>query len=451
MTRSADADSRASKVRCLKFTGIFVAINLHQLAESFPPVFVAILLAAMATLALDMCGARLRVDRPAAFNLTLVGLYLVSTLAAYIHSLAVISTLGATIGLIRFLFAFPVFLASLVYIKTDEDLRRCLVAMAVAVAILYLSVPWQIAFGQLPWLPSEYERGGFARYASLLGNVTAVGIALGFYLAPALFLTRNANVRMVLTASLILSGAASLSKAALMNAALIPVGGLLQGMHPALRVWRNWSFGDAAKVLAILAICVAAAFSIAGVRDRMLVNLASYGLAAEEKADDVSINESVVERLAEHPSKVFEALRDRYSEFGWLTGAGFGMSSTALVPDTDSLSIMAHNQFVDVIGIGGISHLLVFMSMLLSIGLCIVGAAIRAFRRGDGEAQTLYATLVVIYVNFLVNLPFANGLIYQPLQASMFWLLMAVASKSSHALLPVRDPAERAIQQPAHP
>lgn len=427
-TESISSETQTLKPNHLKYLAIFSAINLHQLSEKLLPVYAIIVLVSFSILAIDLARSRLTFDRPTAFNLALVGLYVLVALGSYVHSLLIISTAGATVGLIRFLFAFPVFLASLIYIRSVDDLRLCLIGMAAIVAILYLSVPWQIAFGELWWLPSDYERGGFTRYASALGNVTAVGIALGFYLAPALFLARSARLRMILTASLLVSGAASLSKAAIMNAALVPILGAMQGIaHPAFRVWKNWKISDGMKVGGALLLCIGMAFSVPAVRDRLMVNLASYGIVNKSANDDVSLDKSIFERLAHYPGIVFKSLQDRYSEIGWMTGAGFGMSSTALVPEIDSLSTMAHNQLVDLIGIGGMPYLFLFICMLASIGFSIVNGAVSAYRDRYADAQATYATLIVMFLNFLTNLPFANGLIYQPLQASIFWLLVSIS------------------------
>lgn len=389
--------------------------------------FGLLLLAAIAILGLDLLKAKVKTDRDGAIGLALVGAYLVASFAAYIHSLAIISPLGATVGLLRFLFAFPVFLAAMVYIHSLEDLKRCMVSITVVVALLYLSVPWQIAFGQLSWLPSEYKRGGFERYASLLGNVTAVGIAVGFYLAPALFLVRNVRLRLILVVALLISSAASLSKAAIMNALLVPAVAFLQGFVPSLRVWQTWRKSDVFMVVAIFLLSIALVLAIPSVRDRMLVNLASYGIESAEKADDVSIGRSVLERVLLHPKNIISSLNDRYEEYGLISGAGFGMSSTALVPETDSLSTMAHNQYVDFLAIGGVFHMILFILIISYIGYRIVCSNIEEMREGRPDTGLTTSVMFNIFVIFLINLPFANGLVYQPLQASVFWLLMAVS------------------------
>lgn len=410
----------------LKFTFIFTVFNLNQLRESFAPVYVILVLAALFTLMIDLVQLRVRVTRQTTVSFILVGLYLVCTLGALLQSLALISFFGAGLGLVRFLFAFPIFLASITYLRTIETLRAGLVGATVVVALLSLSLPYQIAFGQLAWLPSEYMRGGFSRYASLLGNVTAVGIAVGFYLVPALFAIRSTPLRLAVTAMLLLSSVASLSKAALVNVVLVPVCAVLLGLFKPLRVWSNWKLSDAAKLGLILAISIGAAFSIPAVRDRMLVNLASAGLAAVKQQDDVSIGQSVGERLLQHPIEVLTALDQIYGETGWLTGAGFGMSSTALVPEDDSLSIMAHNQYVEYMALGGVIFLMVFLMILTNIAISLVHAAVTAHRTGDTSAQNIFAVYLAVFVNYIINLPFANGLTYQPLQAAPFWMLVAI-------------------------
>jgi len=414
-------ERRLATLNAAKFTFVFAVFNLHQLSKSFAPLYGLLLLAATAMLGLDLLKTRIRLSRDGAIGLVLVGLYLMAAMATYIHSLALISPIGATIGLVRFLFAFPVFLAAFAYIHTVEDLEKSLVSTTVVVAVLYLSIPWQIAFGQLSWLPSDYERGGFERYASLLGNVTAVGIAVGFYLAPALFLVRDTRLRLFLVVALLISSAASLSKAAIMNVALVPLIGLAQGFIPQLRVWQNWSRSDVFKVGAVFVVSIAVALAIPSVRDRLLVNLASYGVESAEKADDVSIDQSIGERIFQHPKEIIDNLYKQYHEVGWITGAGFGMSSTALVPEKDQLSIMAHNEYFEFLGIGGIFYVLLF---IIIISYSIYKILFHTLYSKNTVHRHVFATLIVIFINYVVNLPFANGLVYQPLQAATFWVLI---------------------------
>ena len=418
--------SKLSVSGVVKFVFIFAVFNLNQLREAFAPFYAVLVIFALITLAIDLVQARFTLTRSTKISFALIGAYLACTLIAFLQSLALISLAGAVLGLTRFLFAFPVFLAAITYMRNTETMRAGLVGITVVVALLSLSLPYQIAFGQLSWLPSDYMRGGFVRYASLLGNVTAIGIAVGFYFGPALFMIRNTPLRIIITAMLLLSSVASLSKAALVNLALVPVIGLVQGFSRPFRVWGNWKASDVLKMVCVMLVSVVAAFTIPQVRDRMLVNLASAGLAAADRQDDVTIGQSIFERLIQHPLQIIASLERVYGEAGWITGAGFGMSSTALVPDDDSLSIMAHNQFMEFLAIGGLPFIFLFIGMLVNILLNLTQRAASSHSIDDPLGQNLWAVLITVFVSYITNLPFANGLVYQPLEASIFWLLAAV-------------------------
>lgn len=420
----------------LKFTLVFAALTLNSLAKLSPPLYAALLGGALLLLGLDLARRPFRLGRSQAIGMALVAAYLVFAGIAFLHALNTISLAGALVGLGRFLFAIPLLAAALVYIRSVGTLKRSLVGIAVVVAVGNLSIPYQLAFGEIEWLGSDYVRGGFDRYASLLGNVTAIGIAAGFYFSILLLLMKKGLWRTLLLLAIVLTALASLSKAALFNL-IIPVVVIAgMGLLPPFRTFRRVPVRAIAGFGVLTLTIIGIAATVPAIQGRVLVNLASFGLADESKLDDVTIATSFQERLLKHPSEVYRRLTILRGEAGLLTGAGFGMSSTALVPQPDELSIMAHNQFVEFVALSGILYLFVFLAIMIAVFVRLGSLCVQCWREGQDEARRVHVTLLVVYACYAANLPFANGLVYQPMQAAVFWIFCAIQLLPRSALMP---------------
>lgn len=176
-------------------------------------------------------------------------------------------------------------------------------------------------------------------------------------------------------------------------------------------------------------------------RGRVLVSLASFGVSSQEAVlvDDVDVGTSFHERLFQHPAKVFFNLDRVEGPTGHLTGGGFGMSSTALVPQPDELSIMAHNQLVEFWALGGVFYLLVFLAFLAMVAVRLLTLVGYCHRMGLHQQRLFFTCMVVVMASYVANLPFANGLTYQPTQALIFWLFFALLIMPRSILLKERQ------------
>lgn len=410
-----------------KIVFIFAAVALNAISKLSSALYLALLAPAIAIILLDLFRRPMRLERENLAGLALFLGYMTFVFVALINSAGNISMVGAVMGMGRFLFAIPLLLAFLLYVRDFPTLRLALVGMAIVVAVGNLSVPWQMAFGELEWLGSDYKRGGFDRYASILGNVTAIGISAGFYFAIILMVMRRGFWKIVICLAIAVSAIASLSKAAIFNVAIPVVLIIALSAVPRWRIVRRLPMGAIIGFSVMVAAVIGIALSVPAVQGRILVSLASFGIASEEaRTDDVAIGKSFQERLLYHPTIMFNNLDKLNGPVGLITGGGFGMSSTALVPVDDELSTMAHNQFVEFWALGGFFFLVNF---LLIMGLTIwrlLTLINECWRRGMEEQRRLFIALLVVYICYAANLPFANGLVYQPTQATIFWLFCAL-------------------------
>lgn len=411
----------------LKVTFVFAALSLNALVKLSPVLYALLIAPAIGLIFLDLFRIRFPFSKESIFGGILFLLYVFFVFVAVVNSANTISVAGTIIGASRFLFALPLLVAFLLYVRNFDALRTSLVGMAIVLAIGNLSVPWQMAFGEITWLEASYTRGGFNRYASILGNVTAIGISAGFYFAISLFVMRKGFFQSLIAIAIIITSIASLSKAAIFNIAIPVIVVIFMGIIPRLRIIQKIPFKSVIGGLMLVGVVISIAMSVPAIQGRLLVSLASFGVESQgTRVDDVDIGTSFEERLLYHPTEIFYNLDRLRGPWGLLTGAGFGMSSTALVPQEDQQSIMSHNQLVEFWALSGVFFLLLFIVIIISVFIMIFSLINECWRTNRNEERRVFVCLLSILICYVANLPFANGLVYQPTQAAIFWMFFAL-------------------------
>src|ERR1035437_2597789 len=151
-----------------KFAIVFCVVNLHTLRNlstmgylaAYVPVAAYVIARYLTREKHDLLA-----DRGNLFELwVLVGF------CAYAVSLFIISPSGATTGLIRFLFATPIFMAFTLYTSNIDDLLKHIRTMVFFFAFASLTLPMQFFTGPVSWFNDSSSRAGFVRYASLIGS-----------------------------------------------------------------------------------------------------------------------------------------------------------------------------------------------------------------------------------------------------------------------------------------
>jgi hypothetical protein len=401
----------------IRFAIVFVVINLHVLRNVALIPYIAVYLAVSVFVGVQFIRKILSERRGDKWSPTLV-LLSVAVLGA-ITSLAFISIAGTLLGLSRFLFAIPILFALYVYTDSVAQLRKNIVTIVTMFTIACLTLPLQLLTGPITWFDSSSERADLTRFSSLLGSLTALGIAVGSYIV--LVQVFRARTRFVVILLVAFSALISLQKSALVNLAL---GLVLLGL-----LNRRAFAKLAAAVVGLAALGVAAYALIPALKDRIDVSLVSFGVADGSGLNyDYTISAAIVDRLVALPLLNFQALADIGNPLVYVFGGGFGMASTALVPEGDSLAPMAHNQFAEAITafgfLGGVA--LSAMMVLILVRLIVL------YRR---TRESVILTVTFAYLLFLLNSVFANGTLYQPASASVFYLAMFVAI-AGHRLTP---------------
>lgn len=408
--------SRFASDNRVKFAIVFLLVNLHQLRNVSTIGYLAVYIPVFAYLLVRFAVAVRRDVRPWDRRplLVLVGVVVTGT----VMSLVFISWEGVTVGLGRLLFAVPILLALYLYTESLSELRHHLVTFAVFFCVAALTIPLQLLTGPISWFTKASERGDIERYSSLVGALTAIGVVISGYLV----LAQAARIRLRIVLVILISAASlfSLSKAAFVNMALglvILIVLNARALRKNKRVLR-WVALTAGAVVAVVAVCYA---FIEPFSARINTVLLSFGLQNDDVVrDDRNVLQSAVDRLTLLPQANFEALVHLDNPFAFLFGGGFGLASTALVPRKDSLGPMAHNQFVELITVFG------FVGGILTIAV-LVWMFVRLVRLARRDRSRTLLVVVAAYATWVINAVFANGALYQPASASLFYVALFAA------------------------
>lgn len=394
-----------------KFAVVFVVVGMHTLSNLSLPLYLIFYVPTVAVVALQyVFGAR---DRRSVVASRLFTAWIFIGVCGFAVSLAIISPGGAVQGLVRFLFAAPLFMALVLYTKTAEELRRHLVTAVIFLTVASLTIPLQLLTGPISWFSAASYRDGLQRYSSLLGSLTSLGIVVGSYIV--LSQAARPAWRWVWLFLIVVAAALSLQKAAFVNIAI----GLAFFVILNRRAWKRLLIA-LVTVSALLAVAYAV---VPAIRDRISVSLLSFGIGGGVGVvhGDVSIWVSTWDRLTTLPKANFEALVGLHSPLAFLTGAGFGMGNTALVPAKDSIAPMAHNQFAELFtvfgAIGGGAQIFILIVIWLLL-----------WQRTRLGAPAIVTAIFFAYILLLLNSLFANGTLYQPASAAIFFFAFFTAT-----------------------
>lgn len=413
----------------MKFAIVFVAVNLHVLRNISLPGYM--MFYAPIALFVSFQFAFMLARKPREIRIGPFFVWLAIAAGGTLTSVAVISLGGALTGLSRFLFGIPVFFALYLYTDGIADLRKHILTFGVFFAVAAMTIPLQTVTGPISWFAVASTRAGLDRYASLLGSLTSIGTVVGAYVVLAQALSPGRRWALLLLMAL--PAAMSLNKSAIANIAIAVL----------ILIYLNRATLSklAVGVLTAGMLAGAAYGTISTFASRIDAVLVSFGINREGIVNyDTKFDDSLWDRLYSLPLANFEVLGQLGSPFVYLTGGGFGMASTALVPADDALAPMAHNQFAELLTVFG-----AIGASLACGALAVVGY--RLYRLYKATKSDVVSAVGFSLLVLLVNSLFANGTFYQPAASSIIFLAMFVSgfsakSLDSEQLLGMADPTD---------
>lgn len=331
------------------------------------------------------------VDRASRYLLQIVGVVFLIPCVAIIPGVIAGEPYSASVlgvGLGRLLFTVPIFVVVLLMPRTPANVRAITVTAGVLTVIAALSIPYQFAVGPVQWFAESSERAGIARFASLFGSITTLGIVCGIGMAVCAYAFRSAVLTTIALLSIAMGSILSLSKAGLVNVALA---------FAVLPFIRRTNRREVVVFFASLIAGLNVVVALYG--EKLLLFWSSFRLTGQDIGDtsgDVSLSASFVDRLTDLPMRAVNF----HGPYSLLFGVGpIGGAGTFGFADAPSV----HNGLVELMLVGGVPLLLWY----LWLNKRIATAALVTMR--DPADRTAGILSLFIFANLFVNTIFRQA------------------------------------------
>jgi hypothetical protein len=325
-----------------------------------------------------------------------------------------LSVPDALAAIARFFFVFPIGIFAFYFVRTDLHVRRLLITFVVICAIGCLTIPLQFIIGPISWFAEASTRSGFERYASLFGNLTAVGVVGAFGLIATLFVDMPRIMKFILSFAILSGMLLSLQKAAILNLFFI----MAIYLFFSATTWRTKLKQMMAVVLIVVLVFGVLSFALG---DVALVGIdAVFRVNDSFSRDDYSVSDSLAQRLWEFPLIMI----DRYGIVGMIFGIGLKGGGGTFGIDSQQ----SHNSFFDLLFMGGVPYLLIFLGVIFQLFKSIMRARFVAGMGTSRLRQNNLQVILGIFLIFTINLPFMTGAIFQPNIATIIWTIIGLMS-----------------------
>jgi hypothetical protein len=349
-------------------------------------------------------------------------LHMVFLMVSLVAAFQTIYTYGVESGLyscVRFYMVVPIVPLAAIALDDTDKMAVVIKCFLGIICLGVLSVAIQYATGPISWFAEPGERAGIMRFGSILGSLPTIGGALPLAVLGALTIEMKWTTRSLVLLVLLFGVLISLSKGSIAGTALAIV---LFVCMPRVKKRQGIT------ILAIISLTVSFVLSIAGsgtVLDQARLYVAALFL--EDSADrggDVTMQQSMEQRWTELPAQSLGWLYHTRGDVGALTGGGFQMLGSALMPEGDSRYFTSHDTYVDLVLIGGIPLLIAYVWLVVRTTLRFHSLPGKAFFREAPEiGSCAFGMMLIIAITGL----FSAGETYQPVVASIWCVLMGIA------------------------
>lgn len=277
-----------------------------------------------------------------------------------------------------------------------------------------LSIFYQVLFGPIDWFVEPAGRAGLVRYGSILGSLTIFGSVIGYALV--LNSCQKVGPKSVFLSGLIFS---VLSISAFVNISKSTVGLymisiLLISLFSL--IWLRKSIFRR-NLLSFLLIMIGLSIAIVNtpVLERHFNSsvISTFGFVDSyfDSADVIKDSPSLSSELI--LKRLFFWTTSMYQNYGDISIVfGVGLQGAGGVMGLDSFG-MAHNAFGDLLFMGGITYLAIFMLLFFAVQLELI-----VFMRKSSIDRTFF----MMNSLFFANLFFASGAVFHPAISIPFWL-----------------------------
>ncbi len=324
---------------------------------------------------------------------------------------------NVAIGMSRFFYVIPISMIFYDTVKTEKFVSKLLFIYVFCSAIACATVPLQAFItGPINWFSPYSFRAGIIRYSSLLGNVSAMGIAGGLSFLVAILLPYRSKVlKFTICSVILISLFMSLQRAAVVN---IILSFVFYFLFNDIKL-KSKLFG---LVFSLFIISGSVLLLLKFENTKVLTSffLGSLGIAGAENqiVDYDPITSQIQYRVIGNTLSHFDYLK--------LTGFVFGIGYKGLGGVLAQPSIYAHNDFVNLFAVGGIGYFIFFIVFFYYIVTTLYRYLILSKKL---ENKDIYKNLTIFFafsILFIINFVGGSGNYLQPNISILFWLIVGI-------------------------
>jgi hypothetical protein len=347
--------------------------------------------------------------------------YGIFLLVSFLGALQTIYSYGIGVGLyacVRFYMVAPLVPLAAIALDNTKKMAFVIKCFIGITCIGVFSIALQYVTGPVSWFAEPGERAGIMRFGSILGSLPTIGGVLPLAVFGALMIKMRWNIRSLVLLILFFGVLISLSKGSIAGTALalvlflcIPTANKRQSI----------------AILAIISLSVLAIVSLAS--SGTVLNAARTYISALFSAEsagrggDVTMQESMIDRWTTLPAESLGSLGHARGDIGLISGGGFQMLGTSLMPDGASPYITSEDTYIDFVLIAGIPLLIAYVCLLGGTLRRLCSAAGRKYFRESPEVGSCaFGMMLILAITGL----FSGGLTFQPIGASVWCILTGI-------------------------
>lgn len=388
---------RNLKYQIAAFNLLYILLLFHVLRNITPFYYLIVLLAAL--WALYYFNYRLIFAIPLHILIVIFCYYflpIITTLISDIND-------SPIVGFLRF-YTSILFIIIGAYFSSN-NIKYPLRLFAVFYVMAALSLIWQAYYGPIYFLADSSERAGGARYASLVGSLTAYGGMVGIAVLSAFYALKG-PIKFISLIAIIVGAILSLQKASILNVGLAFLFAFYIGLIRFNLYFLSKTF---------LSIVIFSTFLFIIPAD-VITQSTNYifGIITSDNdlTADVGVGNSIFERFIDLP---LEAINFHGgNSFFWGSGlyAGAGALGYPQIP-------MAHNGFIENILISGLFGVLldIYIFLIFVYALYIIVFKIKIY---DIELHFVSSCIVLWVPMYIMS----GGGLFQPVSSLIFWILI---------------------------
>lgn len=394
------------------FTLLFFSINLHNFQRlSILYLLVPFTLYFLLCFSIDLANLRINKKNTIYFFYLFFIFYSIF-LAIYSIPIAGSKTL---IGAARYFFTPLIALFAINTINSEFVVDKLIRYYIFIIFISAMTIPLQFIIGPISWFAEAATRGGAYRFSTLLGNLTAIGIAGGVGLTLALLHQHKNNIfRYFLIGGIVIGMSMSMQRAGIMNVILSFI------------IYFFLSPGNWIKKMRLLILIILLAMTIYVIASNIeftriylsfFLNSLGIDSGIQTRVDYSPFYEQIIYRLVGNTIS-------HINYYGplWLI-IGYGFSGLGGVLGMSGL--YAHNDFLNMLTIGGVVYLLFFIVFII----LLFTKNVYYLRLTDSEiSKNNLRSLLGALIIFIINLPMGSGNFLHPNHSIIFWLSVGLFS-----------------------